>query len=39
VRKGQPDLLARINAILAQMQADGTIDALQAKWFVEGEPV
>jgi polar amino acid transport system substrate-binding protein len=39
VRKGATEILARINAILAELQADGTIDALQDKWFVEGEPV
>lgn len=39
VRKGEAALLDRINTILTDLQADGTIDALQAKWFVEGEPV
>lgn len=39
VRMGQDTILARINAILAELQSDGTLDALQAKWFVSGEPV
>lgn len=39
VRKGQDSILARINAILTELQADGTLEALQAKWFVSGEPV
>lgn len=39
VRKGQQSILDRINAILTELQADGTIEALQEKWFVSGEPV
>jgi polar amino acid transport system substrate-binding protein len=39
VRKGEAAILDRINAILTDLQADGSIDALQARWFVEGEPV
>jgi ABC-type amino acid transport substrate-binding protein len=39
VRMGQDAILARINAILADLQSDGTLDDLQAKWFVTGEPV
>jgi polar amino acid transport system substrate-binding protein/arginine/ornithine transport system substrate-binding protein len=33
VRKDEPDLLARINAALAEIKADGTYDALQTKYF------
>jgi len=39
VRKGETAILDRINAILAQLQSEGVIDALAAKWFAEGEPV
>ncbi len=39
VRKGETEILDRINAILAQLQSEGVIDALAAKWFAEGEPV
>jgi polar amino acid transport system substrate-binding protein len=39
VRKDKTDILDRINAILNELQADGTIQSLQDKWFVEGEPV
>lgn len=39
VHKDKSDILARINAILADLQADGTIQSLHDKWFVEGEPV
>ena len=33
LRKGNPELLAAINAALAQLQADGTLAALSQKWF------
>jgi polar amino acid transport system substrate-binding protein len=39
VRKGQQAILDRINVILTDLQSDGTIEALQEKWFVSGEPV
>ncbi len=39
VRKGETEILDRINAILAELRSEGTIDALAAKWFAEGEPV
>ena len=29
------DLVAPINAAIAEMKADGTIDALNQKWFVD----
>ncbi|MFN3281705.1 MAG: transporter substrate-binding domain-containing protein, partial [Tabrizicola sp.] len=29
------DLVAPINAAIASMKADGTLDALNQKWFVE----
>jgi ABC-type amino acid transport substrate-binding protein len=33
LRKGQPDLLRKINDALRDMQADGELEALQRKWF------
>jgi ABC-type amino acid transport substrate-binding protein len=33
LRKGQPDLLRKINAALRDMETDGELDALQRKWF------
>lgn len=33
IQKGQPELLAAINAALADMRADGTFDELHAKYF------
>lgn len=33
VRKGNSDLLRRINRALAQLKADGTYDAIYEKWF------
>jgi polar amino acid transport system substrate-binding protein len=39
VRKGETQILERVNAILAELRSEGTIDALAAKWFAEGEPV
>lgn len=32
LRKGQPELLAKINTALAAMQADGTVTKILAKW-------
>ena len=37
VKKGNKDLLEKINAILAQMQADGTYDAIYNKYFEQVE--
>jgi len=34
IAKGQPELMARINAAIAELQADGEIDALAAKWHI-----
>ena len=31
------DLIAPINAAIAEMKADGTIDALNTKWFLDYE--
>jgi len=39
VRKGAADILTRINAILDDLRADGTLAALEARWFRPGEPV
>jgi len=37
IRKGQDDLVARINAALAEIRADGTYDAIYNTWFGTGE--
>ena len=39
VHKGRTDILDRIDAILTDLQQDGTLTALEAKWFATGEPV
>ena len=33
VSKENPELLAAINAALAEMESDGTMDELEVKWF------
>jgi polar amino acid transport system substrate-binding protein len=35
VRKGDPELLKKINASLAKLRADGTVDKILAKWDVK----
>jgi len=38
VRKSKPELLDRLNTVLIEMHADGTLEILEARWFVAGEP-
>ena len=38
VTKSNPALLDRLNAVLVELRADGTLDLLEARWFVSGEP-
>ena len=33
VRKGDHELLETLNRLLAEIKADGTLDAIYAKWF------
>jgi len=33
VRKGNDELLAAVNAILAELKADGTLEDMEARWF------
>jgi len=35
VRKGETELLGKINTALAAMQADGTVKKILAKWGLE----
>jgi ABC-type amino acid transport substrate-binding protein len=37
VHRGSPHLLRAINRALAEMQADGTLEALTARWLEEGQ--
>ena len=39
VRRGNAALLARINDLLAALRADGSIQAIEDRWFVDGDPV
>ena len=39
MRKGQDDLLAFVNGVLARMAADGTLVALKAKYGLTHDPV
>ncbi len=39
VRKGNTDLLGRIDTILAALRADGSVKAIEDRWFVDGDPV
>lgn len=39
VRRGQPELIDKLNKGLAQVRADGTYDRLYQKWFVEGTAI
>lgn len=39
LRKGNPELLVRINQALRDLQADGELDALARKWFSGGPPL
>lgn len=39
VDKNQPELLAKVNAFIAKIQADGTFDAICNNYFGDGEPV
>lgn len=39
MRKGQGDLLAFVNAVIARMSADGTLDSLKAKHGLTGAPM
>lgn len=38
VDKNQPELLAQANAFIAQIEQDGTLDAICEKYFGDGEP-
>ncbi len=38
VDKNQPELLDEVNAFIAQIQADGTFDAILDKYFADGTP-
>lgn len=38
LRKGNPELLRRINEALRDLEADGKLDALARKWFSEDAP-
>ncbi len=38
VDKNQPELLAEVNAFIAEMKADGTLDKICDKYFGDGEP-
>lgn len=38
VTKSNPALLDRLNAVLIELRADGTLDTFEARWFVSGEP-
>ncbi len=37
VAKGNDDLLQRVNAAIATLSADGTLDAVQKKWFEDAD--
>jgi polar amino acid transport system substrate-binding protein len=39
VAKGDKALLSQINAIIASLRDDGTIETIEDRWFVSGEPV
>lgn len=39
VARGAADLLTRLDAILAALEADGTLPVLRARWFQDAEPV
>lgn len=38
LRKGQPELMMKLNAGLAQLEQDGTLAKLRKKWFEEAAP-